>query len=162
MPDTRQRRKSAGSNDRQPYIRNNLAVQPEIEHEQQDPLKVLNRRVESRVEENRLGGKIYTGRQILIAALALALILLTGSFFLMPSLDLRANKMEAARLEKEYQEIVQDNALLKNSCESNIDYNGIYEFALLRGMSAPEKQQILTYKRSNPEYVSKNGEIPNE
>ena len=147
-------------------VRGNLAVQPEVKpevrEEERDLRKEAQLKIEERVRENRLEAKAYSRAQLFVIGLALALILLVGVIYLKQVLEVRNKRNEAASLEKQYQQLVRDNALLENSYESHIDYAGIYEYAVGLGMETPKKQQYITYERAEKEYVSKDGEIPNE
>ena len=146
--------------------RGNLAVQPEIQpeiqEEERDLRKEARLKIEDRVRETRLEAKAYSRLQLVVITCALALILLSGIFYLGQVLEVRNKRNEAAALEKQYQQLVRDNALLENSYESHIDYAGIYEYVVGLGMETPKKQQFITYERSEKEYVSKDGEIPDE
>ena len=147
-------------------VRGNLAVEPqigpEIQEEERDLKKEARLKIEARVRENRLEAKAYSRLQLFVIGCALGLILLVGIFYLRQVLEVRNKRNEAAALEKQYQQLVRDNALLENSYESHIDYEGIYEYVAGLGMETPKKQQIITYERPEKEYVSKGGEIPDE
>ena len=150
----------------QPYAYGNTAVQPSYDPEKKQGKRAIERealeRVEEKVRESRLKNRVYSTLQLGIIAFSLACILVIGAFYLLQISSYRSNKNKAASLEKQLQQTVKDNALLENSYESRIDYAGIYEYASGIGMSTPGKQQIITYKRLNEEYVEKDGEIPNE
>ena len=147
-------------------VRGSLAVQPEVrpevQEEERDLRKEARLKIEERVRENRLEAKAYSRTQLLVIGCALALILLAGVIYLQQVLEVRNKRNEAASLEKQYQQLVRDNALLENSYESHIDYAGIYEYAVGLGMETPKKQQYITYERADKEYVAKDGEIPDE
>lgn len=151
---------------RQPYTYGNTALQPLSLPEKRSGKREFQKDVENRIEEkvlkSRMNTRIYSSLQILIIAAAMIVILVIGGIYLKQLSGYRANVNKAASLEKQVVELTKDNALLKNMYESHIDYSGIFEYASSIGMTTPGKQQIITYQRSNEEYVEKDGEIPNE
>ena len=151
---------------RQPYTYGNTALQPVAVPVKRGTKREFEKEIENRIEEkvlrNRMSTRTYSSLQILIIALALMVILVIGGFYLNQLSGYRAKVNKAASLEEQMLELSKDNALLQNIYESHIDYSGIYEYASSIGMTTPGKQQIITYQRSNEEYVEKDGEIPNE
>jgi len=150
-----------------PRVVGNLALRqeaaaPELRPDIEDEARRRKAEIEKHVMANRLQTRVYSRAQVLIMAAALTLVLAIGAFYLLQLSSYRANRLRVSSLEKQYEELKKDNALLTNICESYIDYEGILEYARSAGMSAPGKQQIVTYQRSNTEYVEKGGEIPNE
>jgi len=137
---------------------------PERERRKQDAevVRQARRKVEEKVAANRADYRSFSFKLILIFTVAAALMILAAAFYTVQlSANQKANR-EITSLEEKITSLKEDNALLNNQRENDIDLTEVYEFAVKSGMQIPEKQQIITYQKIGREYVTKDGEIPND
>jgi len=100
--------------------------------------------------------------QVVLLTMSALLLIAAAAFYTMQASGHYRAKKALAQAEEQAGDLREENALMENRLEEEIDYEGVYEFAVANGMRTPEKQQVITYTRITKEYVTKNGEIPNE
>ena len=141
---------------------------PELEPEKirkakQEYIKSRDGDVEALVAGKKKARHEFGVLQVVFLSLALAAALVSLVFYIV---QLSANHDAATKVEslkKEYQTLVQDNALIENEILKSINYTAIYEYATEElGMALPEKQQVIRYDSERREYVEKAGTIPDE
>ena len=125
-------------------------------------IREAHREVEERVREKSALERSFSAGQVLILAVAAMVVILTAAFYIVELSGFLSAKNQVAAMEKEINTLTAENVLLENARESELDLESVYEFATVRGMRLPEKQQVITYQRVGREYVTKDGEIPDE
>jgi len=125
-------------------------------------IREARKKVEARVQEKKALAVNFRPAQVVILAVSAAAVILVAAFYIHELSGYFSSKNQIAAAEKQINVLEEENALLENTREGELDLESVFEFATARGMQVPGKQQVITYKRTGLEYVTKDGEIPND
>lgn len=119
--------------------------------------------LERQIEQDRKKSRAFSLVQAGILTVAMAGFLICTKNYLEIKSNINENNRTVSSLEKQYQELAEQNDAQEIEIESSIDYDAIREYAINNlGMNYPKKSQVLTYNGVESEYVRQNAEIPKE
>lgn len=119
--------------------------------------------VERRVLEKKAERPDFSIPNVIIIVSVIAMLISAASLYLVERSVNHDVKASIAELQRDYQTVVQENALKENIIEKQIDYTEVYRYATEElHMAVPERHQVISYSGTADEYVVRNGSIPNE
>lgn len=118
-------------------------------------------KMERIVSRKRSQAREYTaGESLAMAAVVIACGIMVIAF-LYQSHSLTQNKSKLSMLCVQYESLVSENHNLEKKIEAEIDYEGIYDWAVHElGMTYPRSDQIVTYERGDQSYVHQEDKLP--
>lgn len=120
-------------------------------------------KIEEKVDEKRHARREISAPYLIILISAAAIVISAASLFLVEKSINSDVKRSIAALQREYQNVLQDNVLKENMIEKQIDYTEVYRYATdVLHMTVPAGHQVVGYVNTAEEYVVKNGSIPHE
>ncbi len=148
------------------YMSESAAVQHEpekIREAKQEYIRRTQGEVENRVLSNRLSARNFTKAQIVVLTMCTAAVLCVTAIYLMMISQVRKAEQQVNKMKLEYNMLVKENELTRDSIEASVDLAEVYRVATAElGMQVPQKNQMIVYDRPDSEYVVKVASMPTE
>lgn len=146
------------------YIEGNTARQLNtVPQRIERPEHKEERRVNERVERNQKRARAFDLKYTV--CLMIATVFLFGSCVNMLAIqsDITEQRRQIALLEKNLNELTDNNNEMSKRLESSVDLTKIYEVATTElNMVYPKAGQVVSYEASNPDYVKQFKDVPVE
>ncbi|MCR4715801.1 MAG: hypothetical protein K5656_01340 [Lachnospiraceae bacterium] len=136
------------------------AYEPEVERPEVERPKVDPKRQE-RIRKNRERYNVIDLKYTLLVACSVAIIMAACVGYLRVQASIASTRVEISSLQKEYQEITNENIAKSEVLNASVDLDSIYNRASKElGMKYADANHTILYQSSDPDYVRQFQDIP--